>query len=164
MCKQIILTTITAVLLAGCESTGMMHMHDQAPDSHITVLADQVQWKPAPASLPPGAQAALLEGDPSKPGLFTMRISMPDGYRIPPHSHPGVERVTVLSGSFYLGQGDRFDESAGKLMPAGAYTSMPPGMHHYAWAKGPTVVQISTIGPWGITYINPADDPRNAPK
>ena len=152
------------VMLAGCESGGMWGMKDSPHKSHIVVLPDQVKFEPSPPGLPPGAKFAALEGDPSRPGFFTMRGWLPDGYRIAPHFHPGVERLTVLSGTLYMGVGDRFDESAARALPAGSYTSMPPGMHHFAWAKGDAVIQVSTIGPWGITYVNPDDDPRKTQK
>src|SRR4051812_16261197 len=98
-------------VLAGCESSKDMHaMNDHGPSGHVMVLADQVDWKPGPPSLPPGAKSALLEGDPTKPGLFTMRAWLPAGYKVPPHVHPGVERVTVISGTLYLGEGDKMDE------------------------------------------------------
>jgi len=121
---------------------------------------DQIKWKAGPPSLPPGAKMAVLEGDPTKEGPFTMRLSFPDGYSIPPHLHPGVEHVTVISGTFNLGMGDKFDKSATQAMPAGAFGYWPAGMKHFAWANGQTVVQVHGIGPWGIQYLNPADDPR----
>jgi quercetin dioxygenase-like cupin family protein len=124
------------------------------------VLPDQIRWQDGPPSLPPGAKFAVLEGDPAKEGYFAMRVRVPDGYRIPPHWHPGVERVTVISGTFNLGDGEKFDRSATRAMPAGTYSFMQPGMRHFAWAEGETVVQVATVGPWGITYVNPADDPR----
>jgi quercetin dioxygenase-like cupin family protein len=133
--------------------------HTQHASAHITVAPDALKWEDA-KMLPPGAKVAVIEGDPQKDGFFTMRIKLPAGYRIPPHTHPCPERVTVLSGTFHLGAGERFDESAGKPLPAGAYTSMPAGMRHFAWTEGETILQLSTIGPWGITYVNPADDPR----
>lgn len=123
---------------------------------------DQVPWKDGPASLPMGAKFAVLEGDPGKAGYFSMRVMMPDGYRIPPHWHPGVERVTVISGTFHLGMGERFDAAATQTLPAGSYAFMPPGMRHFARAEGQTVIQITTMGPWGINYVNPSDDPRRA--
>ena len=126
------------------------------------MMPDELKWEDSKA-LPPGAKVAILEGDPQKEGFFAMRAKLPAGYKIPPHYHPCPERVTVLSGTFHLGAGEKFDDKAGKTLPAGSYTSMPPGMRHYAWTEGETVLQISTIGPWGITYVNPADDPR-APK
>ena len=125
----------------------------------ITILPADVQWKDTPG-LPPGAKVAVLEGDPTKEGYFAMRVKLPDGFRIPPHFHPCHERVTVISGTFHLGHGEKFDKSAAKALPAGAYWSMAPGMRHFAWAEGETIVQVNTTGPWGITYVNPADDPR----
>jgi quercetin dioxygenase-like cupin family protein len=123
-----------------------------------------MQWGEAPNSLPPGAKAMVLEGDPAKEGFFVLRAKLPAGYTIPPHFHPTVERVTVLEGTFQLGMGDKVDESKYQSFPAGSYLSMPTGMHHFAKAKTDVVLQIATIGPWGITYLNPADDPRNAKK
>jgi len=122
-----------------------------------------IKWVPA-ENLPPGAMVAVLEGDPSKEGLFTMRIRMPNGYQVPPHSHSRQERVTVISGNLNLGTGNAFNANATKLLPAGTYSSMPPGMTHFAWMSGDTVLQLTTIGPWTITYVNPNDDPRNKNK
>jgi quercetin dioxygenase-like cupin family protein len=128
--------------------------------SHTIVRPDQVKWADGPPSLPPGAKFAVLEGDPAKAGFFVMRAMLPANYRIPPHWHPTVERITVLSGTMYLGMGERFDESAGQALPAGTYATMPPGMRHFAWTQEPTVIQLGTNGPWAINYLNPADDPR----
>jgi quercetin dioxygenase-like cupin family protein len=119
----------------------------------------RIEWRTAD-SLPPGAQIAVLEGDPSQEGFFTMRIRMPDGYRVPPHWHPKQERVTVLSGILYLGRGGTFDTKKAKALEPGTYSSMPPGMTHFAWMTGETVLQLGTLGPWSITYVNPDDDPR----
>lgn len=126
----------------------------------IVVLADGVEWQPGPPSLPVGARVAILEGDPSQPGPFTMRLWMPAGYRIPPHFHPSNERVTVISGTFLVGMGSAFDSSKGVKLPVGAYAALAPGMPHFAWAEGETVIQLNNIGPWSLTYVNPADDPR----
>jgi quercetin dioxygenase-like cupin family protein len=128
----------------------------------VVVLPDQVAWAPAPPALPAGAKAAVLEGDPKQPGPFTMRVSFPDGYRIPPHFHSAAERVTIIQGTFQLGMGDKFDGSALSSLPTGSYVSMQPGAHHFGQAKGNTIVQINGIGPWKLTYVNPADDPRKA--
>ena len=124
----------------------------------------ETKWKDGPASLPAGAKLALLEGDPTKEGLFVMRLRLPDGYRIPPHWHPKVERITVISGSFNLGMGEKFDRSATREMAAGTFGFWPAGMRHFVWTKGETVIQLHGMGPWVITYVNPADDPRNAKK
>ena len=122
-------------------------------------LLDRIEWKDSPA-LPRGAKVAVLEGDPTKAGYFNMRVKLPDGYRIPPHWHPCHERVTVLSGTFCLGPGETFDPAKAQALPPGTYWSMEPGMRHFAFAKGETVVQVTTVGPWGINYVNPSDDPR----
>ncbi len=102
----------------------------------------------APPSLPPGAQFAVLAGNPGSPGLYTIRLKMPSGYKIPPHTHPTAENVTVISGAMSFGMGDRFDESAGKKIKAGGFASMPAGMKHFGWASGPTVVQVHGAGPF----------------
>jgi hypothetical protein len=126
--------------------------------------AEQIEWKDGPSSLPPGAKIAVLEGDPSKEGPFVFRVKAPDGYRIPPHTHPKTERVTVISGTFNIGMGDKFDVSKTKPMPAGTYGYWETGMKHFVWIKGETVVQFHGMGPWKIEYVNPSDDPRNQNK
>jgi quercetin dioxygenase-like cupin family protein len=123
--------------------------------------ADKVQWKPGPPSLPKGAMFAVLEGDPSKEGPFVFRVKVPDGYRVPPHTHPKAERITVLAGTFYVGMGAKADEGAYTAMPAGTYGHWPAGVKHFVKAKGETVLQFHGTGPWAIQYVNPADDPRN---
>jgi quercetin dioxygenase-like cupin family protein len=89
-----------------------------------------------------------------------MRLRFPAGYRVPPHWHPRPERVTVISGVLHLGLGEKFDERGAQALPAGSYVFMEPGMRHFAWFEGETVLQLATQGPWAINYINPADDPR----
>jgi mannose-6-phosphate isomerase-like protein (cupin superfamily) len=121
---------------------------------------DQVKWGPAPLSLPPGAQLAVLEGDPmASSGDFTVRIKMPDGYKLAPHTHPNRENVTVLSGTIKVGMGDQFDASKMMSFGAGSFAYLDPSMHHYAAASGETVIQIHGMSPLQINYINSADDP-----
>jgi quercetin dioxygenase-like cupin family protein len=126
----------------------------------IVALPDQITWGPAPASLPAGAKAAVLEGNPGETGPFTMRVLLPNRYRIPPHYHPAVEHVTVLKGAFKVGMGDKFDGSAMNLLPAGTFAALEPGTRHFAESEGETILQLHGVGPWQITYVNPADDPR----
>lgn len=133
---------------------------DKGPDEPIIVQADEINWQDGPASFEEGSQMALLEGDLGEPGFFNLQIKMPDGFRISPHWHPRVERVTVISGTFKLGHGENFDSNAAEPLEAGSYFSMPPEMVHYAVTEGETVIQLTTIGPWEIHYINPEDDPR----
>jgi quercetin dioxygenase-like cupin family protein len=161
--------SIFTAVLATAAAVGLAVAADspssaKAPQTHIMKSVSDMQWGEGPPSLPPGIKVTMLEGDPAKEGFFAMRIKMPAGYTIPPHFHPTVERVTVIEGTFQLGMGDKVDESKYQSFPAGSYLSMPTGMHHFAKAKTDVVVQIATNGPWGITYLNPADDPRNAKK
>lgn len=133
---------------------------DADPPAHVTFRSAEIDWRPGPDSFEQGSRFAVLEGDPGEQGVFTMRIALPDGFVIAPHWHPNVERVTVLQGTFRLGMGTEFDEAAAEPLPAGSYTSMPRGMVHYAVAEGETVLQLSTVGPWEIHYVDPEDDPR----
>lgn len=124
----------------------------------------EITWQAGPASLPPGAQVAMLAGNPTEPGPFTLRLKFPDGYRVVPHWHPAVERVTVVAGTFHFGMGETFDQAKARPLPAGAFVFMAAKMAHFAWAEGETIVQLNGEGPWGITYLNPSDDPRQLKK
>ncbi len=126
---------------------------------------DQVKFGPAPPFLPAGAQLAVLEGDPmAATGDYTVRLKMPDGYKIAPHTHPARENVSVLSGTIKVGMGDQFDASKMMSFGAGSFAYMDPSMHHYAAASGETVIQIHGMSPLKINYINPADDPGTMKK
>jgi quercetin dioxygenase-like cupin family protein len=92
--------------------------------------------------------------------LFALRLKLPKGYRIPPHTHPKPEVVTVISGTFRLGMGETADESKAKPLPAGSFFALSPGMAHFAAADDDTVIQLNSTGPWSLTYVNPKDDPR----
>ena len=127
---------------------------------HVMKTPDQIQWGPAPPSLPAGAQAAVLDGDPGKAGLFVVRLKFPDGYAVPPHSHPSDEHVAIVSGTLMMGMGNTADAAAMHAMTAGSYAKMPRKSNHYVRAKGETVVQITAMGPFEVTYVNPKDDPR----
>ena len=137
---------------------------DEHGDGIVLNQPNSLKWQAGPPSLPKGAQIAVLEGDPSKEGPFVFRVKVPDGYRIPPHTHPKAERVTVLAGTFNIGMGEKFDQNATKAMPAGTYGHWEAGMKHFVWTKGETIAQFHGVGPWSIQYVNPADDPRNQGK
>ncbi|MBI4962786.1 MAG: cupin domain-containing protein [Desulfomonile tiedjei] len=119
-----------------------------------------IKWTDGPPSLPPGAQVAVIEGDLTKAEPFTFRLKFPANYRIAPHTHPVVERVTVVSGTFHMGTGDQFVQEKAVALKPGSFAVFQPGHSMFAWAGEETVVQLHGVGPWGITYLNPADDPR----
>ena len=129
-------------------------------DHHMMVDPGKLNWAPVP-SLPQGAQITVIEGPLNEAVPFTVRLKFPANYRIPAHWHPAVERVTVLSGTLHMGAGDKFDPSKGEPLQAGAIAIMPAKSPHYVWTSGETVVQLHGTRPWGITYLNPAEDPRN---
>lgn len=129
--------------------------------AHLVYPADDVRWMQGPLALPPGANMAILEGQPGGTALFTMRLLLPDGYRIPPHLTQGVTRLTVLDGVLKLGEGDTFNPAAMQTLPPGSYAVLGPETAHSMQAVGPTTIQITAMGPWNIHYVNPQDDPRN---
>jgi quercetin dioxygenase-like cupin family protein len=128
---------------------------------HIMVKPTDVRWGPCSGALPPGVQCATIEGDPAAADvLFTIRVKIPPNYRIAPHFHPADEHLTVISGTFHMGPGKTFDKAASMAMTAGSFVVMPKGAPHFAWTDAETIVQVHAIGPWGLTYVNPADDTR----
>ena len=130
-----------------------------------TFTPDEVQWGPAPAFVPAGASLAVLEGNPmATTGDYTVRLKMPDGYKIAPHWHPKRENVTVISGTFKVGMGDKFDENKMMTFPSGGFGYLDPSMHHYAIASGETVVQIHGMSPVKFNYVDPNDDPSKKKK
>lgn len=124
------------------------------------ITVDSVKWGPAPPVLPKGVQMAVLAGDPGKKGPFVARLKLPPGLKIPPHQHPTTEAVTVISGEFRFGMGDKLDESKAEKLGPGGFVDLPPNINHYAFSGGgEVIVQIDSEGPFEIKYVNPADDP-----
>jgi quercetin dioxygenase-like cupin family protein len=156
-------TVLAAASAIAASTAGALRAQQGTESSkHVMVAASEVKWGPAPPSLPPGAQLGVLDGDPAVAGKpFVVRIKFPDGYRVQPHWHPADENVVVLSGSFSVGMGDTFNEGTMMAMAPGGYAKMPKEVHHYAMAKGDTVIQLHGTGPFTVTYVNPKDDPRN---
>ena len=158
---SLIMACYSVAIAQGLPSSPTKHQMPEGPKAEMVLYpAADVQWKAGPPSLPAGAKFAVLEGDPTKEGAFTMRLWLPDGFKVPPHWHTKVEHVTVISGTFNIGMGEKFDQAATRPMAAGTFGFWPPEMRHFAWAKGETVLQLHGTGPWTITYVNPSDDPR----
>jgi quercetin dioxygenase-like cupin family protein len=129
---------------------------------HATAAPAAVNWGPVPPFLAPGARFAVMQGDPSQAGVYTIRLELPAGYVIKPHFHPTEEDVTVLSGTFVAGMGDAVDEQHATVFSPGGFIAIPAEAHHFAVARTNTVVQVHGMGPFAITYLNAADDPRTA--
>ena len=152
--------TISKILAVGLFALPLSAATVAAQDAHTMLAPDDVKWASAPPSLPAGAEAAVLYGDPGKEGLFALRLKLPAGYAIPPHTHPKPELVTVISGEFKLGMGETADESQTEGMPAGSFVGLPPETAHFVFFDEETVLQLNSTGPWTLNYVNPADDPR----
>lgn len=131
---------------------------------HVMQNAGDAKWGPAPPMLPPGAQIAVLAGDPSKAAPYTVRLKFPANYSIPAHSHPTDENVAVISGALYMGMGDKLDKKAGHALSTGGYALMPANANHFAYTKGATTIVLYGQGPVEFKYANPADDPRTSKK
>ena len=127
---------------------------------HTVIPADDIKWGAAPASLPPGAQAAALLGAPGKEGPFVLRLKFPAGFVIPPHRHSKDEFVTVIAGRVGITSGEKVERAAVKFVPQASFVHLPAGMPHYLVAEVESIVQINGTGPFDVVYINPLDDPR----
>jgi hypothetical protein len=146
-----------AVALAPLVGAAVAQPSEAPP--HSLVTAAELKWGEPPPVFQKGASFTVVSGDPGKTGTFVVRLKMPVGYKIAPHWHPADERVTVLSGTFALGMGDTFDKAAMKDLPAGGYALLPAAMRHFAMATTAATVQVEGLGPFALTYVNPADDP-----
>jgi quercetin dioxygenase-like cupin family protein len=146
-------SAFSALMLAG-------HGHaEQDHSRHHATQADDLKWS-QPAAYGKGAELAIVSGDPTKEGFYVVRLRVPAGFRIAPHTHPNDENVTVLSGTFHVGTGETFDARKGATVKVGGFAHVGKGMTHYAYFPEATIIQLHGMGPQGITYVNPADDPR----
>jgi hypothetical protein len=149
---------LVATLVSGFGGTLALEASAQST-AHTMVVPSELKWAPVP-SLPPGAEIAVIQGPMNTATPFTVRLRFPVDYKIPAHSHPAIEHVTVLSGTFNMGTGDKLDPTKTMALPPGGMAIMQPGTNHFAWTKEVTVVQLHGVGPWAVNYVNPADDPR----
>lgn len=152
-----------ALIIAGLIALAYPAIADEIMkvDAMKTFTPESLKWGDDP-SLPKGGQVALLLGDPSKPEVFVALVKLPAKYIVPPHTHPKAELITILSGSMGNAMGEKFDDKKGEVLKAGASFALPANHAHYVWTgEQETILELVATGPWGLTYINPADDPRN---
>ena len=157
--RSIALVAMISVSLGAAALLGALPQVEASNEHHIVVPTDAVKWGPAP-SLPRGAEAAVLLGNPAEEGPFVLRLKFPAGFTVPPHSHSKDELVTVISGSFAVGTGEKLNRASATPLPQASFVHLPAGMPHYAWADDETIVQINGVGPFDVTYVDPKDDPR----
>ena len=146
-----------SVVVAITASVGAPAWADS--EAHMMVSPDELKWADV-ASVPPGAKVTVIEGPLNEAVPITFRLKFPADYKLPAHWHPGIEHVTVISGTFNMGTGDKLDPSKTRPLSAGSVAIMQPKTNHFAWTKEETIVQVHGVGPWAINYVNPADDPR----
>ena len=156
----LVILTSLLILISACAVQQQQPAQPKQLSEHIMIAPSEIQWKPGPVSLPPGAKFFLIEGNLSAAEPFTFRLQFPAGYKIAPHTHPAVEHVTVISGILFFGAGTKFDETKAKAFPAGSVMFMPIGEAMFGYTEEETVIQVHGIGSWGLNYVNPADDPR----
>jgi quercetin dioxygenase-like cupin family protein len=138
----------------------MTRDHQPGQAAFQSILPEEIDWQPFPA-FPAGARLAVLVGHPSEPGPYVIRVKVPGGTKLMPHRHPEDRIYTVMSGVFYIGLGDRFDGDKLQAFPPGSVVVLPGNTPHFHWAKsGEYVTQVTAIGPLGLDYLDPADDPR----
>ncbi len=161
--KKLSLWGLAVVAAVGLCAGGAAQAKD---GEQIVFTPETIQWGPGPASLPAGAQMAVLDGDPTKPGPFTLRLKFPANYKVSPHWHPADEHVTVIAGTLHLALGDKVGApQEEKVLPAGSFRVMPAKAHHFGWtAEEGTILQLHGMGPWEINYLDSSDDPRISKK
>ena len=145
---------------ASSASTATVRPHQPGQSVFKSILPEDIDWK-AFAAFPPSVRLAVMVGQPAEPGPYAIRVKVPGGVKLMPHRHPEDRIYTVISGVFYIGLGERFDDSKLAAYPPGSVVVLPGGTWHFHWAKsGEYVTQVTAIGPLGLEYRNPADDPR----
>jgi Domain of unknown function (DUF4437) len=160
MRRVAIVAALTVVLAAGASAQKPEGTTGAMKATPMMSLPSEAKWSPAPPFLPEGAEVTVLEGDPTQPGLFTLQLKMPDGYKVAPHWHSTDERQTLVKGSLMMGMGEKWNDSDLKEMTPGAFVMLPKHNSHYVVGKGETIVQVQATGPYDVNYINASDDPR----
>jgi quercetin dioxygenase-like cupin family protein len=162
--KPIRLTTLFGGLVAALLSAPFITLAAVAEThAHVMENLSAATWSPAPPMLPPGAQIAVLAGDPTRPVPYAVRLKFPANYDIPAHSHPADENVTVVSGELFMGMGDKLDKKSGRGLGVGGFALMPANTNHFAYTRGETTIVLFGHGPVDFKYVNPSDDPRTKP-
>lgn len=151
--------TLSFVVVAMTLVLGPFIVPAIGAEDHMMVTPNDLKWADI-SSLPQGAKIAVIEGPMDQATPFTVRVKFPADYKMPAHWHPAIEHVTVISGTFNMGTGDKLDTTKTKALSAGSVAVIPPKTNHFAWTEEETVVQLHGVGPWGITYVDSADDPR----
>ncbi|SRR6266581_2779050 len=156
MKRLTLVVTLALIVSAALVAQNRQTRAAQMGGNHSITTPESLRWQPHVG----GSMKAVVSGDPSQPGPYVMRIKAPDGFRIPPHWHPQDENVTVLSGTFRVGTGEKWDDAALRDLGPGGFLLIPREMRHFASSRGETIIQLHGVGPFQINWVNPADDPN----
>jgi quercetin dioxygenase-like cupin family protein len=144
------------------KTEGTTQSHQPGQSEFRAIVSEEIDWEPFPG-FPPAVRLAVVVGTPSERGPYTIRVKAPHGAKLMPHKHPEDRVYTVISGVFYIGLGEEFDANKLEAYPPGAVIILPGNTAHFHWAKsGEYVTQVTAIGPLGLEYLSPEDDPRNS--
>jgi hypothetical protein len=135
-------------------------LHARARPEAVAVTPSEMKWEAQGGLTMPGMEQVNLVGDPSKPGPYTLRLKFPAGYKLAPHTHPDYREVTILSGTWYTGYGEKFDEAALKALPAGSFYTEPANVAHFVEVREPVTIQVKGTGPSGRVLVRPAGSPK----
>ncbi len=152
-------TLRTFALLNGLCVLAISAAYAEGSSAHVMIVPSELSWTDLPSL--PGVKIAVIEGPLTEAVPITFRLKFPANFKVAPHWHPGVEHITVISGTMNLGMGDKFDTTKTRALTPGSIAIMPPKTNHFVWTSEETIGQVHGIGPWSVTYVNPADDPRN---
>ena len=148
---------VSVVVVAGFGLLAPTHAFAQHAGTHVMMSPAELTWNDLPSL--PGVKIAVIEGPVNEAGPIMFRLKFPANYKVPPHWHPGIEHVTIISGTLNMGVGDVFDANKTRALTPGSVAVMPPQTHHFVWTSEETIGQVHSIGPWSVTYVNPADEP-----
>jgi quercetin dioxygenase-like cupin family protein len=146
-------------LVSGICAIWVSTTYAQHTGAHVMIAPSELTWTDLPAL--PGVKIAVIEGPMTEAVPIMFRLKFPANYKVPPHWHPGIEHITIISGTLNMGMGDKFDPSKSRALTTGSVAIMPPRTNHFVWTTEETIGQVHSIGPWSVTYVNPADDPKN---
>jgi hypothetical protein len=150
-----------ALVLCCLGFTAIVHgLHAQSNPEALAVTPSEMKWGAQGSLAMAGMEQVNLVGDPSKPGPYTLRLKFPAGYKLAPHTHPDYREVTILSGTWYTGYGEKFDTAGLKALPAGSFYTEPANVAHFVEVREPVMIQVRGIGPSGRKFVNPADNAK----
>ncbi len=149
-----------AMLGVGLTSIAVHGLRAEAQPGVMALTQSEMKWGAQGGLALAGMEQVSLVGDPTKPGPYTLRLKFPAGYKLAAHTHPDSREVTILSGTWYTGYGEKFDAATLKALPAGSFYTEPANVPHFVEVREPVVIQVTGTGPSARKFVNGADNPK----